>query len=169
MDSIAKPKMCPQIKPKYFLISVGKIFYLIMLGVGIYLIYQGEVIEKYQQKLTRRNYYEQELTELPSIVTILEYHDPQLKKDIYLDFEKDYHILFNEGEHLSLENATRLTYGINSLRQSDFDVRVENYRNHIGVSITLMNFLSGLPTEYSFIYSVENDTMIPKLLICLLL
>ena len=55
-----------------------------------------KVIEKYQQKLTRRNYYEQELTELPSIVTILEYHDPQLKKDIYLDFEKDYHIYLSK-------------------------------------------------------------------------
>ena len=124
-----------------------------MLGVGIYLIYQGEVINKYHQKLTRRNYHDQALTEFPSVVTFLRSYEQ------YYEFERDYQIHFIEGTHQSLENATKLSYGNDSLHESTFDVQVTNYRNYTGVAITLINFSSALPSEYSLIYSAKNDTI----------
>ena len=123
-----------------------------MLGVGVYLIYEGDIINKYQQEITRRNYYEEEMTELPAIVTTVNYRADNNNKTTG-QFEKDYHLHFIEGEQFSLENATSLTYGANSVNGSKFDVQIENYRNNIGVAIMLTNLSSGMPSEYNLIYN----------------
>ena len=47
--------------------------YAILLFLGVYFIYAGQIIQKFQQKRTNFAEYGEEITEFPTILTSLEY------------------------------------------------------------------------------------------------
>ena len=53
------------------LVIVRALFYFTLFGVGIYFIYQGDVVQRYLLRRTDFTVYEEDITELPTVVTYL--------------------------------------------------------------------------------------------------
>ena len=68
-----------------------KIFYLAMLGLGIYFIVDGDVIDKFQSKRTNFAISEEDLSELPTITAAVH----PLKEEF--KYERDFVILYRAG------------------------------------------------------------------------
>ena len=53
---------------KWLFILLKKASYVIFLGLGLYFIYQGEVLQRFYGKKTGMAYMEEELVELPTFL-----------------------------------------------------------------------------------------------------
>ena len=76
---------------------VGRGTYLILLILGIYFIYQGEVIPKYELKRTSFTEYIENATELPTILTQVIYRDNSswtYGKDFNISYGKKYGVYY---------------------------------------------------------------------------
>ena len=75
-----------------------KIFYLAMLGLGIYFIVDGDVIDKFRSKRTNFAISEEDLSELPTITAAVHPLNEEFK------YERDFVILYRAGIRRSGDN-----------------------------------------------------------------
>ena len=84
---------------------LNKVVYIILLCVGIYFIYEGDIVQKF--RLKRTNFavsLGEQLSELPTIVAFL-HQQPRTKLKLGIDFNISYHMLMENdwiGKQLSL-------------------------------------------------------------------
>ena len=70
--------------------------YVILLCLGVYFIYAGQIIQKFQQKRTNFAEYGEEITEFPTILTSLEY---TTQVDKILEYGKDFNLTLQQLNH----------------------------------------------------------------------
>ena len=70
-----------------FISLVNKLFHLTMLALGCYFIYQGEVIQKYNSKMTNMAVTEEDIYALPTIKTWITTSHLKLGKDFHIQYK----------------------------------------------------------------------------------
>lgn len=86
-----------------------KVIYTILLCLAIYLIYIGDIVQKFQRRRTNFAEYGEEISELPTINLFLEYNT-----DDILDYEKDFWVIYqpDEGQSKSLTLGENYIEGV---------------------------------------------------------
>ena len=92
---------------------IDKLVYVTMLGLGIYFIYQGEVVQRFHLMRTNFMVYEEPIYEHPTIIT---YISPSIKN---VTFGKDFKIYYTPGDEYKKEE---LTYGLNKISGSALEM-----------------------------------------------
>ena len=113
--------MKPWTKLKIIFLLVEKFIYVTMITLGIFLIYTGEIIQRFQLQRTNFAVYEEAIFELPHIVMYIAPH-----KNI--TFGKDYMIHYNIGKHRKEHTDWKmLTRGNNTAKGQTL---VLNFQHH---------------------------------------
>ena len=98
---------------------IDTVVFWFFLFLGVYLIYVGEVIQKFQ--LTRANFaeYEEEIAEFPTLLTYIQYDLGSISSNwTYLEYGKDFNFRFRIGKG----NMKALAIGENSFEGSSIKV-----------------------------------------------
>ena len=90
---------------EYFFRAINLTVYLTMLGLGSYLIYQGEVFQKFQAKKTNFAVYTEEIVEIPTMSTYI--YPPMTNR---IQFQKDFNISLRS---FKADQEINLTFGEN--------------------------------------------------------
>ena len=99
---------------------LGKMVYFCTLGIGVYFIYEGEVVQRFQRRRTNFAHYEEQVSELP-IHTISVW-----TKNKTFKFGEDYHLQFRQGAQGSFHTAINLTYGDNRIPENNLSLTIDN-------------------------------------------
>ena len=150
---------------KVILLVFEWIVYFCMLGMGIYFIYYGELVQKFQLQKTSFAAYEEPISNLPTIVTFIK---PWNKN---ITFGKDFEISisFNYSKYIPDLLPTEwinLTYGENVIggnarlhMQHFYDgLSAQEYRPNF-FKITPLEFPSGKPFNFRLKYEFKNSTI----------
>ena len=98
------------------------VVYLFLLFLGVFFIYQGDVIDKYQTRRTNFAGFEEHPSELPTILTYVEYTKPLMRLKYEIDFNMSY-------EHLG-SPPTNLSEGTNLISGTDLEVHFQIQREY---------------------------------------
>ena len=82
-----------QVLPKNLIKTLDITLYLGLMITGVYFIYLGNVWARYKQKRTNFAEYDEAISELPTLVTWIQYF-PNVQRSEYLKFGEDYSIIF---------------------------------------------------------------------------
>ena len=108
------------------LTALKALAYLLLLGLCIWELYRGDLLDKFQLQRTYFAEYEEEVTELPTILTYIE-HDPRSSSWPKLEYGIDFNLSYGIGT----SKWVNLTQGENSFDNSPlkilFEVQKENY------------------------------------------
>ena len=105
--------------------TVHKAIYVAMMCLGCYFIYQGDIVQRFKQRRTNFAEYTEPITELPTIVTWIQYsNDSQTSK---LQFGKDYSLDFQSENKLWKRSTLKI--GNNSVAGILIHLE-ENYNYH---------------------------------------
>ena len=75
---------------KVFILTLESIVYFFMLGVGIYFIYDGGLVQQFQRGWTNFALYDEPISDLPTIVIFIKPWNESFT------FEKDFNISIQE-------------------------------------------------------------------------
>ena len=106
---------------------IDTVLYLSFLGVGIYFIYDSDIIQKFQLKRTNFAEYEEILTELPTLLTHIQYNFDAKYAWTHLKYGKDFNISFKIS---GSNRETNSTEGSNSLGGNTLKVNFEIRKEH---------------------------------------
>ena len=98
-----------------------KIVYLFLLSLGIYFINEGDTIDKYRKHRTNFAESEENLSELPTILTHIQYHNNASHCMANLQFERDFNISYKV---VGSEKETNLSQGDNLVVGSGLRVKL---------------------------------------------
>ena len=101
---------------------VGHFMYMAFLCLGIYFIYEGNVVQRFQMKRTNFAESNERVNELPTILANIEYQYPY--PNALLDYGIDFNISY---QVFGSAAAVNLTSGRNSLIESELIVDFENW------------------------------------------
>ena len=121
------------IKTIHILILFKKSVYLTLVCVGLYFVYQGDVLQKFQLKRTNFAEYEEEVSELPVILTYIQFS----RSLVYFKYGEDFNISYVAYAYRSKLEAKNMTPGENEVAGSqlkvNFDVQTE-FTDYLGIS-----------------------------------
>ena len=131
---------------------------LALVCTAMVFIWQGEVIQRYLQKKTNFYQYDEDIQELPSILTWL---DPMLLDTNVIKLQRDFNISFGAS---GVAEETNLSLGINHIKDTSFIVKLEQTNNAINsnaLKLTPLNFSMPLSSHslvltYHFGDFIEN-------------
>ena len=145
-----------QSKAKIFFLVFEKVIYLIMVILGFYFVYEGEVFGRFYRGRTNFAVYEEEISEHPVIVTLME--NSYNYKPLILG--KDFKVMYRRGIHGSVSSAVNLTFGENAIEKVVVSVRKQRYNPAFyEFHVTSTNSSTNIPLDYGFIYVLENATV----------
>ena len=125
--------MKPWTKLKIIFLLVEKLIYVTMISLGIFLIYKGEIIQRFQLQRTNFAVYEEAIFKLPHIVMYIVPH-----KNI--TFGKDYMIHYNIGKHRKEHTDWKmLTQGNNTAKGQTLVLNFQNLYEGFSWQKTLSN------------------------------
>ena len=107
---------------------IDTVMYLSFLGVGICFIYDSDIIQQFQLKRTNFAEYEEILTELPTLLTHIQYNFDAKYAWTHLKYGKDFKSIKISGSN----RETNLTEGSNSLGNTlrvNFEIRKEHSKH----------------------------------------
>ena len=134
-------------------ISISKIIdtfvYIALSLLGLYFIYEGHILEKYRSKKTSYAEYDEEITELPTMVT---YIDKNIRNQF--KYGKDFNISFGR-----VSTPKNLTDGVNIV-DGDSGLKVDFERLLGGNVFKIMpiNFSPGMKLSYKLSYYFTKVT-----------
>ena len=133
--------------------------YVILLCLGVYFIYAGQIIQKFQQKRTNFAEYGEEITEFPTILTSLEY---TTQVDKILEYGKDFNLTLQTTQSWEDgQKVTSLVLGQNVvgdglkvdvselIEHNEYHPIYTSYQYH---KITPVNFAPGMSLQYVLTY-----------------
>ena len=126
-------------KAQIVTLLLDRTVYTLMLILGIYFIYQGDVVQRYQLGRTNFAVYEEPMSELPTIITYI--------SDSNITFGKHYKIYFHQGFEESAE-MTLLAIGRNEMANSSSKLFVENLYEGSSAERVFPNLLKITPTNH---------------------
>ena len=135
---------CPRVKMVFTTIKKAlalteHLVYLCMLGLGIYFIYQGQVLQKFERMRTSFAVYKECIFELPTIMTyIYPYND-------VMELGRDFEIQFATGDTAWALDGINLTLGENKIKDSGLKVNLtKDYFYPNMFRLTPINFPSSM-------------------------
>ena len=145
-------------KAEYVFRTIDLIVYLTMLGLGSYLINQGEVFQKYKAKKTNFAVYTEDIVELPTVVTYIHpwIHDIKVQQDFNISTRA---VPINANEEVNLTFGENIVPGTN-LRLEFSKQPVPNPQTF---KIKPLNFHSGMPHDFLMVYRFRNYSNFPHL------
>ena len=144
-----------QAKVSTCLAALEHTLYITMMGLGFYFIYKGNVVQRFQRERTNFAVYEEIITELPTIVTYIRLP----KNRLAVKYGQDFNIQYQSGTVATLGKGTNLTFGQNTIKNSQLKVKFEEHKNWPNTyQITAMNYRHGMPLDYLFTYIFDNST-----------
>ena len=126
---------------KQILALTQKLVYLCMLGLGIYLIYQGEVLQKFQLMRTNFAVYKEHIFEFPTIGTCIYPYSYTFK------LGRDFNIQFKAGVETFPLEGINLTIGENEIKNSRMKVSFQRYHLPNSYTITQIHFEASMPLD----------------------
>ena len=140
---------------------VEKIACIAFLGLGCFFIYQGEVWQRFNLRRTNFALYDEEITELPTIYTVI--NNPNLETSIPVKFGNDFKISLYEYHAISyrdLDSRTAsLNKGNNNIGNSPLVVNLQQEGNKNNFQIIPVNYVSGMHKEYVLTYIFKNSSL----------
>ena len=148
--------------------------YLALLSLGVYLIYAGDIIQKYQQKLTNFAEYGEDVLQLPTILAFIEYNHPELT----LEFGKDFNLTYQSIDSWEKQlNGHNLSRGFNKLEnglqievldlldnnKSASDIRASVLSTYHNFKITPISVSPGMELGYVLIFAFGSTSGFEKL------
>ena len=138
----------------YFIFkSIDKVTSLALMILGIYLIYKGEVLNRFHLKRTNFAEFTEEVTEIPTVTTWIEYSNGP-----FLKYWSDFYIQFYNWEN---NTSIDLEIGKNQISGSTLRVYVEEFFDYDHsfqtFRITPLNFLPGMPFRFTLKYKFETQ------------
>ena len=131
--------------------------YFCTLGIGVYFIYKGEVVQRFQRRRTNFAHYEEQVSELP-IHTISVW-----TKNKTFKFGEDYHLQFRQGAQGSFHTAINLTYGDNRIPENNLRLTIDSeLENQRSLKISFANLSSKMPLDYQFIFKHVNSNSVTQ-------
>ena len=135
-------------KLNFFTKAVEKVLYVLLTCIGFYFIHNGQVWDRY--RLNRTNYaeYTEKITELPTFVTWVQYHQ-NVQSSEYLKFGEDISIVYWQYPWLQ---QTVLQEGNNLLPSLVLKLEMKDDNAHYWISdkkykLTPLNFTKDLLTK----------------------
>ena len=124
----------PNTKLRILFFILEKTVYLSMLGLGIYFIYHGDVVPKFEKRRTNYLEYQERITELPTIVAKIY----PLTKSIR--FGEDIKIQFRyRNQSGSFQKPIDLTYGENAIQNnSAFTINIQDLMPYLGYGLDVV-------------------------------
>ena len=140
-----------------FKVIDGLILFLLM-GLGFYFIYKGDVLNRFQLKRTNFAEYTEDLSEIPTVTTWIVY----ASKGPFLKYWRDFKIRYY---HWDNNTSTILALGENDIQGSKLSVYLEEFKEHEGTTgyeqtfrITPINFEAGMPHDFALTYNFWTNT-----------
>ena len=128
---------------------------LCMLGLGIYFIYQGQVLQKFHLMRTNFAVYRERIFELPTIMIYI-YYGNQNASNYDFKLGRDFEIQFKTGILALPLDGINLTLGENQIKDSDLKVNLADYNDPNLFRITPINFTSSMQTDFNFKYILQK-------------
>ena len=153
--------------PKWMFLLLKKAVYIIFLGLGMYFIYQGRVLQRFYGKKTAMGYMEEDLRELPTFVTYI-------SGSKSFELGKDFHIEYRVKIEGKDQGHTNLTHGDNTITEGRLGINLDGWPNINGgkglkfgrhwksLKLTPLNFPRGLRLDYIFRFIFEDPTAVGK-------
>ena len=144
-----------------FNVVAYRLVYLGLLGLGIFFIFEGDVIQRFQLKRTNWAVYEEEIFEFPTIITYI------FPDNDNITYGKDFTIKFRHGR--DKENKfIQLVFGNNSFTESDISLTFENIYKSLSqmksfpnsFMISAEKFVVGMPLDFMLEYDFANSTIL---------
>ena len=123
-----------------------------MLGLGIYFIYQGQVLQKIYLERTNFAVFREHIFELPTTYIEIYYGTNNISNND-LKLGRDFEIQFKTGSVALSLDGINLTLGTNQIKDSDLKVNLteDPYFPNI-FWITPMNFMYSMQTDFNIKY-----------------
>ena len=103
---------------------VGQFMYIAFLCLGIYFIYEGNVVQRFQMKRTNFAESNERINELPTILAEIEYIYPY--PDNLMIYGTDFNISYQAvGSEEKIDKQINLTLGENTLSNSELIINFE--------------------------------------------
>ena len=138
-------KIMPGSRIKVFILTLESIVYFFMLGIGIYFIYDGGLVQQYQLGRTSFALYEEPISELPTIVTFIKPWNESFT------FEKDFNIsiYFKKSQYETNQSTpwSRLTYGQNMI-DTNVTLDMQHFYDGLSAQDYRPNFFKIKPIEF---------------------
>ena len=141
----------------FFKVIDGLILFVLM-GLGFYFIYKGDVLNRFQLKRTNFAEYTEDLSEIPTVTTWIVY----ASKGPFLKYWRDFKIRYY---HWDNNTSTILALGENDIQGSKLSVYLEEFKEHEGTTgyeqtfrITPINFEAGMPHDFALTYNFWTNT-----------
>ena len=133
--------------------TIRIILYIALTLLGIFFINKGDVFPRFLQKRTNFAEYGEQITEMPTIVTWIQYSNLARR----LEFGKDYQINYSEHPWATSTNLTQGENWISSIKIR-FDVKYDSYGQQM-LQTTPLDFNPGiLENAFRLTYLFENQT-----------
>ena len=156
MVLITQAKKMVVFKMEYFFQGINLTVYLTMLGLGSFLIYHGDVFQKFQARKTNFAVYTEKIVELPTMST---YIYPPMTNSI--KFQKDFNISLRA---FKADQEINLTFGENIVPGTDLRLKFEipsAVPNPHDFKITPMNFKRDTPHDLLLVYRFRKNLLFP--------
>ena len=114
----------PDFKIKVFSLVLNSLVYLAMLAMGLYFIYQGGVVQRFILKRSNFATYEDQITELPTIVIWVYPKNASFGEDFKLYF----------STRAGSDNEIEVAFGKNSQKITDSELKFDFKRYYQGLS-----------------------------------
>ena len=137
---------------------LNQLAYMTMLGLAILFLYDGRVVSRYWLKRTNIAVYEEEITELPTIIT---YVRPINDK---ITLGRDFKIFYQTGLNEYSDPWNELKHGENSIKDSLLSVSFRHFYQGLTAekyvvnifTIAPRNFSVGMPVKFGLKYVFNN-------------
>ena len=130
---------------------IDVVVYNLLLVLGFYLIYEGEVIQRFSRKRTNFAEFDEKVAEFPTIITSID--DLPNRHDF--KFREHFDISYGT---INSDQLTNLTFGENLVAGSKLVVDMESIGNGHYYKITPLNSGPDMPLSYRLQYTFKNST-----------
>ena len=159
------------IKTIHILILFKKSVYLTLVCVGLYFVYQGDVLQKFQLKRTNFAEYEEEITELPTIFAWLSPYDG----DLILGDNFNLSIIAKTSDPLnsispSWTEGVNLKIGENFVHNLKLTCHELQFAKNLDLRVFKVrpdNFTVGMPLDYALKFTFDNLSVVNLIVISL--
>ena len=131
---------------------IEKAVSLVLMFLGFFFIYKGDVINRFHLKRTNFAEYSEFIMEIPTVTTWIEYRsDYSQNLQYWNDFTIELYHWQNDSSTTSLELGENKVFG------SSLHVFFENFTDGT-YRISPVNYAPGMPHDFSLSYSFQSNT-----------
>ena len=147
-------KMVPEV--------LDKLFYISLLGLAIYFLYVGDVIQRFQAQRITFAVYEESMTELPTISTYISKIPSHFSMGVDFNLTLERKII---RPFINYMNDNGLKVGFEHVMPRLLVNEEQNNLQFFRITIRALNFSSGMPTYFILNYTFESPLPASEIII----